>query len=171
MQRNPQIVPAFSRRWTVAAIVAAAVAVAGAALSWHGHAHAAGSARHGHGGWEQMDPDAVDQRIEAMVARRLADMDATPEQKSRITAIMKGAADDLSGLRGQGRDLHRRSVELLAAPTIDRAQLEALRVQRMQLRETVSRRLLQAIADAAEVLTPEQRARMAEHMQRRRERG
>jgi Spy/CpxP family protein refolding chaperone len=170
MQRNPQNDPAFSRRWTVAAIAAASIAVAGAAFAWHGQARA-----HGHGpwigGWEQMDPEVMGKRIEAMTAWRLADVDATAEQKSRIAAIMKGAANDLASLRGQGRELHLKSVQLLAAPAIDRAQLEATRVQTMQLRETVSRRMLQAFADAAEVLTPEQRARLAERMQRRHGRG
>jgi Spy/CpxP family protein refolding chaperone len=170
MQRNPQSDPAFSRRWTVAAIAAASIAVAGAAFAWHGQARA-----HGHGpwigGWEQMDPEVMGKRIEAMTAWRLADVDATAEQKSRIAAIMKGAANDLASLRGQGRELHLKSVQLLAAPAIDRAQLEATRVQMMQLRETVSRRMLQAFADAAEALTPEQRARLAERMQRRHGRG
>ena len=158
------------RRWTLAGIAAATVAVVGAGLSWHGHAQAHGfGARQG--GWEQMDPEAMSKRIEAMVAFRLADVDATPEQKAMITTIMKAAANDLSSLRGQGRDLRRKSMELLAAPTIDRAQLEALRVQQSQLHETVSRRMLQAFADAAEMLTPEQRAKLAERMQHRHRRG
>lgn len=173
MQRLDHNIPAFSRRWTVAAIVAAAVAVAGAALSWHGQAraHGPGSGMHLRGGWEQMDPDTMGRRIEAMIAYRLADIDATPEQKSRIAAIMKGAANDLRPVRTQLRDLRRQSMQALAAPTIDRNQVEALRVQQSQLRETVSRRMLQAFADAAEVLTPEQRAKLAERMQRRYERG
>lgn len=160
------------RRWTLAGIAAATVAVVGAGLSWHGHANAHGFGFGGrHGGWEQMDPEAMSRRIEAMVAYRLADLDATAEQKAKITTIMKAAANDLSSLRGQGRDLRRKSMELLTAATIDRAQLEALRVQQSQLRETVSRRMLQALGDAAEVLTPEQRAKVAEHMARRHRRG
>jgi Spy/CpxP family protein refolding chaperone len=162
MQDDPQSSPAFSRRWTVAGIAAATVAIAGAALSWHGHAHAFGPGHHGPGGREQVDPETMSRRIEAMTAYRLAEIDATPEQKSRIATIMMGAASELASMREQGRDLQRRSAQLLAAPTIDRAQLEALRVQQMQLRDTASRRLLQARADAAEVLTPEQRARLAE---------
>jgi len=172
MQRNPQTAPAYSRRWTIAGIAAASIALAGAALSWHGHARAFGPG-HGpmHGGWEQMDPETMGKRIEAMTAYRLADIDATAEQKSRITAIMKGAANDLASLRGQGRELRRKSMQLLAAATIDRAQLEALRVQQMQLHETVSRRMLQALTHSAEVLTPEQRAKLAERRLRRFERG
>jgi Spy/CpxP family protein refolding chaperone len=161
-----------SRRWTLAAASAVMVAVAGAALAWHGQAHAFGPGfgQHRHGGWEQADPESMSRKIEAMVSRRLAEVDATPEQKSRVTAIMKGAANDLASVRGQARELRRRSMELLAAPAIDRAQIEALRVQQMQIHETVSRRMLQAMTDAAEVLTPEQRARLAERMQRRHER-
>lgn len=162
-----------SRRWTIAAIAAASVAVVGAALSWHGQAHAFGPGfgpgfGHRHGGWEQMDPAAMEKRLEAMVSFRLADINATPEQKGRITAIIKAAANDLSSLRGQGRELRAKAMALFAAPTVDRAQLENLRVQQMQLHDTVSRRVLQAMADAADVLTPDQRVQLAEKMQQRR---
>jgi Spy/CpxP family protein refolding chaperone len=80
---------------------------------------------------------------------------------------MKGAANDLASIRGQARDLRRKSMDLLAAPTIDRAQIENLRLQQLQIHETVSRRMTQAFTDAAEVLTPEQRAKLAEKRQRR----
>jgi periplasmic protein CpxP/Spy len=40
---------------------------------------------------------------------------------------------------------------------------------KMQAADALSRRMTQAMADAAEVLTPEQRAKVAEHMQRRME--
>ena len=171
MKDKLQSAPTFSRRWTVAGAVGAAIAVVGAALSWHGHAHAFGPGHHWQGGWEQADPETMGRRIEAMIAFRLAEIDATPEQKSRIAAIMKGAASDLAPAREQARELRRRSAQLLAAPTIARAQLEALRMQQTQLRDTISRRMLQATADAAEVLTPEQRARLAERRMQRGNRG
>ncbi len=171
MQRNSQTTNT-TRRWTLAGLAAASVALAGAAMSWHGHAAAHGPGGFGgrHGGWEQMDPETRDKRIEAMVAFRLAEVDASAEQKSRITAIMKGAANDLTPLRAQARELRAKSKEMLTAATIDRAQLENLRVQGSQLRETISRRMLQAMADAAEVLTPEQRAKVAQKMESRRQR-
>ena len=51
--------------------------------------------------------------------------------------------------------------ELLTQQTINRAALEKLRADQIALHEAASRRLIQAIADAAEVLTPEQRRKIS----------
>jgi len=164
-----------TRRWTVFGLGIASLAAAGAlAAPRHAHASPLGFGGHGHGfgGWHggmgDMDPAAFARRIEAMVAFALADIDATPEQRDRIAAILKGAANDLQSSRKQHFQARRQSMELLAAPTIDRAQLEKLRVEQMQLAESASRRMLQAMMDSAEVLTTEQRAKLAERFQRRR---
>ena len=114
-----------------------------------------------------MDPAAQARRIEAMVAFALADVDATVEQRDRIGAIMKAAANDLQASRKLHMQARRQSMQLLTASTIDRAQLEKLRVEQMQLGDSTSRRLLQAMMDSAEVLTPEQRAKVAERWQKR----
>ncbi len=53
------------------------------------------------------------------------------------------------------------------APSIDRVALEALRAEQMQRADAMSKRVLAAVADAAEVLTPAQRVRFAEHMKKR----
>jgi Spy/CpxP family protein refolding chaperone len=163
-----------ARRWAVLGLGVTALAAAGA-LAAHRHANAHplgfGGPGHGFGGWHggmgDMDPAALSKRIEAMVDFRLADIDVTPEQRDRIATILKGAANDLRASRKQHMRVRRQSMELLAAPTIDRAQLEKLRVEQMQLGENASRRMLQALMDSAEVLTPEQRAKLAERSRRR----
>ncbi len=146
----------------------AATAATMAAVGWHGRAQAHGGMHRGmRGGWGDMDPETRGRRIDAMTAWMLADVDATPEQRDRIAAIMKGAANDLAPLRQQHRQVRRQSMELIAQPSIDRARLEQLRAQQMQLGDTTSRRMLQAMIDAAEVLSPDQRGKLALKWQRR----
>lgn len=160
-----------SRRWTLFGMGLGALAAVGAFA--HRRAYAQGMMfghGPGHGGWHgmgDMDPAAQARRIDAMVAYALADVDATPEQKDRIASIMKGAANDLQASRKQHMQARRQSMELLTAATIDRAQLEKLRVEQLQLGDSASRRMLQAMIDSAEVLNPDQRAKVAERWQRR----
>ena len=59
-------------------------------------------------------------------------------------------------------------MELLAAPSIDRAQIESIRVQQLQLADTATRRMTQAMTDAAEVLNPDQRAKLVAKWQQHR---
>ena len=165
--------PDRARRWTLMGAAVAAVAGLGA-FAAHRHAFAAPMGfghGHGWGGWHggmgDMDPAVAAKRIDAMVAFMLADVDATPEQRDRIAAVLKGAANDLQASRKQHMQARRQSLELLAAPTIDRAQFERLRVDQMQLADSTSRRMLQAMMDSAEILNAEQRAKLVERWQRR----
>jgi Spy/CpxP family protein refolding chaperone len=64
------------------------------------------------------------------------------------------------------REARQQAVALLAEPTVDRAALEVLRAGQLQLAEGASRRLTQALADVADVLTPEQRRQLAERAAR-----
>jgi len=158
------------RRWTLFGMGLATLAAAGAFA--HRRAYAQSMMfGHGPGGWHggmgDMDPAAQARRIEAMVAFALADVDATADQRDRIAAIMKAAANDLQASRKLHMQARRQSMQLLTASTIDRAQLEKLRIEQMQLGDSTSRRLLQAMIDSAEVLTPEQRAKVAERWQKR----
>ena len=50
----------------------------------------------------------------------------------------------------------------LKQPTVDRAALKEIRTAELQLADSASDRLLNAIADAADALTPEQRGKLAE---------
>ncbi len=113
--------------------------------------------------------------MEKMAERRISMMvkvaDGTPEQKAKLLAIAKAAQADLAPLRAQRMQSRRKGMELLAAPTIDRAALEQLRVAQLQVHDAMGKRMLQAMADSAEVFTPVQRAKLAERMKQRMERG
>ena len=76
---------------------------------------------------------------------------------------------DMKAIRDKSRDGRRATADLLARPTIDRAALEGLRAEQIRLAESASRRMTVALADAAEVLTPEQRAKLGERMKSRME--
>lgn len=128
---------------------------------------------HAHG-WrgrgEPLDPEEMARRLDWRVGRLVKDAGGTPQQKDRLVAIATAALAELKPLREQARATRRRGLELLAAPAVDRNGLEQLRVTQMQLADARSRRVLQAMADAADVLTPEQRTKVAERMKQRMER-
>jgi Spy/CpxP family protein refolding chaperone len=95
-------------------------------------------------------------------------IDVSAEQKTRINAIVTATMNDMQPLRKQRTDARREAIEILTQPTIDRAKIEAFRVEKLKLAEAASQRITQGIVDVAEVLTPEQRAALAEKFSQRR---
>ncbi|MES2319920.1 MAG: Spy/CpxP family protein refolding chaperone [Pseudomonadota bacterium] len=148
-----------ARRWLLAAALVAAVGATGLAGASY-----AGEGMHG-GRHHAMDPAKAAKHIEMMIAKIAPD--ATAPQKARLTEIAKSAFADLQPVRAQLRDAHKRVHELLMQPVVDKVALEALRVEQVQRIDAVSKRLMTAVTDAADILTPEQRARFAEHVQKR----
>jgi Spy/CpxP family protein refolding chaperone len=118
-----------------------------------------------------MDPAQMEERIERFIKHVGVEVDATPEQQEKLTAIAKGAARDLAPLRAQGQEMRKQGLALFAAPTIDKKAVEQLRVKRMQHADTVSKRITQALTESAEVLTPEQRKKATERAARWRHLG
>jgi periplasmic protein CpxP/Spy len=125
---------------------------------------------HGWGRHGRMDPEEMKRHMERRISRLVQHVGGTPQQKDRLVAIAAAAMTELKPLREQARSARRRGMELLGAATIDRPALEQLRVAQMQAADAASRRLVQAMADAAEVLTPEQRAKAAERLKQRMDR-
>ena len=93
-------------------------------------------------------------------------VDASSEQKQKIAAVVQRAADDLRPLREKHLEGRRAMRDVLAAATIDRGKLEALRTEQMKLADEASRRIAAAVTEAAEILTPEQRADLARRLER-----
>lgn len=125
---------------------------------------------HGWGRRHRLDAQEMSRRLDWRIGRLIQEVDGTPEQKARLVAIGTAALADLRPLRDQRRQARRAGLELLAQPVIDRRALEQLRLTQMQAADARSRRTVQAMADAAEVLTPEQRLKVAQQMKQRMER-
>lgn len=128
---------------------------------------------HGFGGWHRgglmgahLDPAKLDEHLDRMLKHLYVEVDATDAQKQRLGPIVKAATRDLLPMRDQMRDARRQAVTLLSQPNIDRVALESLRASQLQLAEQASKHVTQALADVADVLTPEQRKQLAERMGR-----
>jgi len=100
--------------------------------------------------------------------RALDGVDATAEQEERIWAIIDDARAELRPMMRDFRDTRTEVMELITAPTIDRAAAEKLRAERIAAIDEASKKMTAAALEAAEVLTPEQRAKLAENMKERR---
>jgi protein CpxP len=173
---GPQATPRRGRRYfTIAAIVIAAGltgAVATQAFEhgfgrggWHGHGMMGGFGGRFGG---PIDPERAARRADRMVRHLAIEIDATTEQQEKLRGIVKSAVSDLLPMREKARAARERARTLLTQPSIDRAAIEAFRAEQIALADQASKRLSQALAEAAEVLTPEQRQQISEHMERRR---
>lgn len=102
--------------------------------------------------------------------RLLAEAGVTPAQREQLRALRKKAWEQSRPEMQQMRELMRQRMQLLAAPTIDRAALDALRDKQMALADRLLRQRTQMEYEMAQILTPEQRAKLYSLMQQRFER-
>lgn len=169
---NPSVQPSVFARPLRGFLAGLAIALAGGASltafagpeggGYH-HAH---RGHHGHGdhhggpgfmgGGRHMD-------------RLLEDVGATDAQRTQIREIWKSAAADLKARREAVRSLREQQMQLFTQPTVDASAVEALRQKLVAEHDTSSKRISQAMLDASRVLTPEQRAKLAERMKARRD--
>jgi len=150
----------FFRRAAIATVIATLATGVGLTAFAYGH---------GFRGWHrgglmggQLDPAKLDEHLDRMLKHLYVEVDATDVQKQLLAPIVKAAARDLMPMRDRMRQGRLQAVALLSQPSVDRALLESLRADQLQMAEQASRRLTQAIADVADVLTPEQRKQLAE---------
>jgi protein CpxP len=112
-------------------------------------------------------PAQIDDRIDRMTKHMAIELDATQDQQAKLATIAKAAVTDLRPLKEKAQGTRAQAITLLTAPTIDRTAIERLRAEQIGLAETASKRIAQALADAADVLNPEQRRKVADWMARR----
>ena len=127
------------------------------ALAGHGFF---GRGRHGFGAQVLKDPVAAKEHAGMAVEWVLRGVDATEEQKQQARRITDRLIDELSPSIEKHRGFREAMARELAKPEIDREALERLRQEELALADAASKRLVAAIADLGDVLTPEQRAEL-----------
>lgn len=167
-KQTPNLEQRPRRRFFKRAAIATLIGGIAAGIGIKAFAHGGGP-----GGWHRggfmagpLDPAQVDEHLDRMLRRLYVEIDATDEQKQKLAPIVKQAAKDLLPLREKMQTARKQAVELLTRDAIDRAAIEALRAEQLQLAEQASRRIAQALADAAEVLTPAQRKELVGRINR-----
>ena len=137
-------------RWILMGIAGALVVViAGTAMSTGGYSKWRGGDHEF--GWF----------AEKKIDRMLDEVEASDDQRSQVHDIVKAAITDLREVRDLKRETRKDLVTALTRETIDRAELETLRQRKLKTVDRMSQRVLTALADAADVLTPAQRAELA----------
>ena len=138
------------------------IALAGAGISAHAQGHGRAAMD---GGMMMFDgpPGHPGRGVDHM----LDGLNATDAQRSQIRQIATAAAADLKAQREARRALREKGIQILAAPSVDAGAAEALRQQMLAQHDQASKRMLQAMLDVANVLTPEQRAKLGERMKKR----
>jgi len=96
-------------------------------------------------------------------------IDATPEQTEKLITIAKALALDIAPLRKEFRQTRHTAVDMLTSKNPDKQALEELRAQQITRWDAASKRLLQAITKAADVLTPQQKRELQQRIKNWRE--
>lgn len=104
---------------------------------------------------------------ERMIEFALSSVGATSEQKLKIVEIAQAAMNDLRPLRDRRYTAGLKLAILLKAETVDRGAIERLRAEEMGALDAGTKRAAQAVADAAEVLTPAQRQQLVQRWENR----
>jgi periplasmic protein CpxP/Spy len=107
-----------------------------------------------------MTPAQMEDRADRTVRHLAIELDANADQQAKLQTIVKGAIGDLLPLRDRVTAARTQARELLTQSTIDRAAIEKLRAEQIATADTFSKRIAQALGDAADVLTAEQRRKL-----------
>jgi Spy/CpxP family protein refolding chaperone len=128
------------------------------AVGGHGFGHGFGG--HGHRGFGAQilkDPDAAKRHAGMAVEWVLRGVDATEEQKQQAKKIADRLIDQLGPVAAKHQEQRQAIARELGKAQIDREALERLRRIELSLADEASKVAVDAFADLAETLTPEQR--------------
>ncbi len=148
------------RRWAAPAVFAGVLALGLGA-------YAATAATEG-ADWRQGARLAFVQR---MIGRALDSVGASAEQENKVHDIVVAKFAEIAPNPEEHAALRKHALELLAAPTIDRVEVEKVRAQAVAAFDAKSKAVVSGLIDIAEQLTPDQRAKLAAQIEAMPQRG
>jgi Spy/CpxP family protein refolding chaperone len=102
--------------------------------------------------------------LQFMTRRALDAVGATSDQENRVHDTIASAAAALAKEGPPVADMHKQLAELLKAPTVDRAAVEALRVEMVRRMDARSKIVAGALVEAAGQLNADQRTKLIERI-------
>lgn len=114
--------------------------------------------------FSEMSQEEIESRITRIVKHVAIEIDANDEQQGKIIALVAAVAKDMKPVHERMHVSRDEMKALLLADTIDRAALETMRAARIAEVDQISKDLVNAVADVAEVLTLEQRQVLEERI-------
>lgn len=152
-----------ARSWWMLLAIAGLIAavMGGTALTATAHSSKHEGGKHGEWSGHEKGPFS-EKKVDFMLYK----LDATSEQRAKVNGIMAAAREDMKAMRESEKGGREAFMAALTKPEVDRQGLETLRKSHIEAFDKASERMVQAMVDAAEVLTPEQRLKLAEMAQK-----
>ena len=115
-----------------------------------------------------MSEAELTERLEDVAEYGLDHVDADEKQTAEVNAVLRGLSPDLLVYRREHHEIAAKLRAELAKDKIDRSELESIRQEGLDLADRASARASQALADAAEKLTVEQRRKLTAQWEKHR---
>ena len=158
MSQAPMSAPKLvTRRRFGRSLVIGGVLLAGVALGAGGLAAAAAGK-----GFGFMPHGPRLERIQGFVRMALDSVGATSDQEAKVHDIVAKSFDELAPKPGDHDAFRKQVLDLLKAPTIDRAAIEKLRADHIAALDAKSKKLVDAVEQVADILSAEQRVKLAD---------
>jgi len=122
--------------------------------------HSMGGLMHGAG-----NPAKFEKKLDKKMKFFAFALDATDEQQEKLKTVILALAKEVFPMKAKIREAREQLHALLIQSKIDRGAIENLRAEKIALLDTMSRKVSGAIADAGEILSPEQRIKLVKFMQ------
>lgn len=149
----------------VGAAMAAIIGIGAVAQSAGGDGEGRGWGMHRMMGEHGMGGKGMGRMMEYRLGAVLEDIGASQEQTDKIKALIETTRSEMEPLRDGMQATRGDLVALLKAPTIDTAAVEKLRADRVAAMDAASKKAVASIVEAANILTPEQRAKLATELE------